>query len=112
MRHCDHQRANPNLLTKRRFSPRTDTGLVFPNCVGKLMGANNLCHTMNVLPLSTPECFLCTRMYVRPWPKSLTLLALRTSFARTLSQTSAAAWDASSKRHPKRCWPAAMRGRC
>jgi len=28
----------------RRFSPRTDTGLVFPNCVGKPMDANNLCH--------------------------------------------------------------------
>ncbi len=28
----------------RRFSPRTDTGLVFPNCVGEPMDANNLCH--------------------------------------------------------------------
>ena len=44
MRDCHHQRANPNLSTRRRFSPWTDTGLVFPNRVGKPMDANNLCH--------------------------------------------------------------------
>src|SRR5919199_918217 len=47
----------------------------------------------------------------KPWQRFLTQHAWPTSFVPTSSPTSVVAWDASSRKHPRRCWPAAKRGR-